>query len=75
MCTGVIIRAVGSVSVKSIEKMSIIVCDHNARDLLACVDRAIVLSNGKIIASGSPDEIVKDSSARNAYFGEEFKIN
>ena len=40
--------------------MSIIVCDHNARDLLTCVDRAIVLSNGKIIVSGSPQEIIND---------------
>ena len=34
-----------------------------------------VLSNGKIIASGSPNEIINDSSARSAYFGDEFKIN
>ena len=33
------------------------------------------LSDGKIIASGSPSEIIKDSSARSAYFGDEFKIN
>ena len=37
--------------------------------------RAIVLSNGKIIASGSPSEIIKDSSAKSAYFGNEFKIS
>ena len=63
------------INLQSIEKMSILVCDHNARDLLTCVDRAIVLSNGKIIASGSPQEIIKDTQARSVYFGEEFKIN
>ena len=63
------------VNLQSFENITVVVCDHQARDLLSCVDRAIVLSNGKIIASGSPDEIVKDSSARSAYFGEEFKIN
>ena len=52
-----------------------IVCDHQARDLLSCVDRAIVLSSGKVIASGSPSEIINDSNARSAYFGDEFKIN
>ena len=62
------------VNLQSLEKITVVVCDHQARDLLSCVDRAIVLSNGKIIASGSPDEIVRDSSARSAYFGEEFKI-
>ena len=63
------------VNLQSLEKITVVVCDHQARDLLSCVDRAIVLSNGKIIASGSPDEIVQDSSARSAYFGDEFKIN
>ena len=46
-----------------------------ARDLLSCVDRAIVLSNGKIIASGSPQEIINDTEARSVYFGDEFRIN
>ena len=63
------------VNLQSVEKITVIVCDHQARDLLSCVDRAIVLSNGKIIASGSPNDIIKDSSARSAYFGDEFKIN
>ena len=63
------------VNLQSMEKITVIVCDHQARDLLSCVDRAIVLSNGKIIASGSPSEIIKDSTAKSAYFGDEFKIN
>ena len=63
------------VNLQTLEKITVIVCDHQARDLLSCVDRAIVLSNGKIIASGSPSEIINDSSARSAYFGDEFKIN
>jgi len=63
------------VNLQTIENITIVVCDHQARDLLSCVDRAIVLSNGKIIASGSPNEIIKDTSAKSAYFGDEFKIN
>ena len=63
------------VNLQSYEKITVVVCDHQARDLLSCVDRAIVLSNGKIIASGSPNEIIKDTNARSAYFGDEFKIN
>ena len=47
------------VNLQSMEKITVIVCDHQARDLLSCVYRAIVLSNGKIIASGSPSEIIK----------------
>tara|TARA_Y100001970_G_scaffold92764_1_gene116949 strand:+ start:8787 stop:9563 length:777 start_codon:yes stop_codon:yes gene_type:complete len=63
------------VNLQSLEKITVVVCDHQARDLLSCVDRAIVLSNGKVIASGGPSEIIKDSTARSAYFGDEFKIN
>ena len=63
------------VNLQSMEKITVVVCDHQARDLLSCVDRAIVLSNGKIIASGSPNEIINDENARIAYFGDEFKIN
>ena len=39
-------------NLQSTEEISVVVCDHQARDLLNCVDRAIILSNGKIIASG-----------------------
>ncbi len=63
------------VNLQSQEKITVVVCDHQARDLLSCVDRAIVLANGKVIASGGPNEIIKDSIARSAYFGDEFKIN
>tara|TARA_B100000575_G_scaffold193551_1_gene156319 strand:+ start:1398 stop:2174 length:777 start_codon:yes stop_codon:yes gene_type:complete len=63
------------VNLQSMERITVVVCDHQARDLLSCVDRAIVLSNGKIIASGSPNEIINDANARIAYFGDEFKIN
>ena len=38
-------------NLQSSEEISIVICDHQARDLLNCVDRAIILSNGKIIAS------------------------
>ena len=57
------------------EEISIVVCDHQARDLLSCVDRAIILSNGKIIASGSPKEVISDKDAKTHYFGDEFNIN
>ena len=63
------------VNLQAMEKITVVLCDHQARDLLSCVDRAIVLTNGKIIASGGPSEIIKDSTAQNAYFGEEFKLN
>ena len=55
--------------------ISIILCDHQARDLLTCVDVAVVLSNCKIVASGMPNQLINNIEAKNAYFGESFKIN
>ena len=49
------------VNLQTEERIGIIICDHQARDLLTCVDRAIVLSNGKIIAEGSPKEIINNT--------------
>ncbi len=54
--------------------ISIILCDHQARDLLACVDTAMILSNCKIIAQGSPSELVNNIEAKSAYFGESFSF-
>ena len=62
-------------NLQSTEEISIVICDHQARDLLNCVDRAIILSNGKIIASGSPNEVITDKEAKTQYFGNEFNIN
>ena len=56
-------------------KITICICDHQARDLLACVDVAMILSNGKIVAQDTPSNLVKNINAKNAYFGESFKIN
>ena len=63
------------VNLQNENKITICICDHQARDLLACVDIAMILNNGKIIAQDTPSNLVKDISARNAYFGENFKFN
>ena len=63
------------VNLQTQENISICICDHQARDLLSCVDVAIVLSNCKVIAKGTPSELVKDVKAKTAYFGESFKFN
>ena len=56
-------------------KISIIICDHAARDILAVADSSIILSNGKIIAQGTPSQLMNDVVARHQYFGESFKFN
>jgi lipopolysaccharide export system ATP-binding protein len=56
------------------EKISVILCDHQARDLLACVDEAIIINNGKVIAQGTPKNLLENINARKVYFGETFRI-
>ena len=63
------------VNLQSENNITICICDHQARDLLSCVDVAIILSNCKIIAQGSPTELVNNAEAKNAYFGDSFKFN
>ncbi len=63
------------VNLQSENKITICICDHQARDLLACVDIAMILSNGKIIAQDTPSNLVKNINAQNAYFGDNFKFN
>tara|TARA_Y100001958_G_C21231631_1_gene557420 strand:+ start:1744 stop:2520 length:777 start_codon:yes stop_codon:yes gene_type:complete len=63
------------VDLQTQNNISIILCDHQARDLLSCVDLAIVLSNGKVIAKDTPNNLIKNIDAQNAYFGDSFKIS
>ena len=63
------------VNLQTEDRIGTIVCDHQARDLLTCVDVAMILSNCKIVAQGTPKELINNPVARNAYFGEAFKIN
>ena len=63
------------VNLQNENRITICICDHQARDLLACVDMATILSNGKIIAQDTPSNLVKNINAKNAYFGDNFKFN
>ena len=77
--------ALDVMTIKSLQKIivglqitnniSIILCDHQARDLLACVDTAAIIHNGKVIAQGTPSNLVQDIDAKNYYFGDTFNIN
>ena len=63
------------VNLQSNNNISVILCDHQARDLLACVDTAAIIHNGKVVAHGTPTNLIQNIDAKNAYFGESFKIN
>lgn len=63
------------VNLQSMNNISVILCDHQARDLLECVDSAAILHNGKIVAQDTPSSLINNVIAKNAYFGDSFKIN
>ncbi len=63
------------VNLQTLNNISVILCDHQARDLLACVDTAAIIHNGKVVAEGTPTNLIKNIDAKNVYFGESFKIS
>ena len=63
------------VNLQTESNIGICICDHQARDLLSCVDAAIILSNCKIIAQGTPSELINNDKAKSHYFGDSFKFN
>jgi lipopolysaccharide export system ATP-binding protein len=63
------------VNLQSFKNISVIVCDHQARDLLKCVDTAAIIHNGRVVAQDTPSNLIDDVIAKDTYFGESFKIN
>ena len=63
------------VNLQTMNNISVLLCDHQARDLLACVDTAAIIHNGKVVAQGTPSNLIQNIDARNAYFGDSFKIS
>jgi len=53
--------------------IGIVITDHNVREALRICDRAYILSDGRVIASGAPAQITADPAVRQAYLGEAFE--
>ena len=53
-------------------EMCIVICEHQAKELLSIVDRALILSNNNIVAEGSPHNLVRNAKAKVHYFGNYF---
>src|SRR5204862_7109025 len=54
--------------------IGVMITDHNVRETLGICDRAYIISEGRVLASGTPDEMVHNESVRKAYFGEHFRL-
>ena len=54
--------------------IGVLITDHNVRETLEIVDRAYILHDGKVLMSGSADEVVRDETVRRVYLGENFQF-
>jgi len=54
--------------------IGILITDHNVRETLGITDRAYILSAGRILKAGKPDELIADPEVRRLYLGERFTL-
>ena len=55
--------------------IGVLITDHNVRETLKIVDRAYILNEGRLLKSGTPDEVVQDENVRRVYLGEDFHVS
>ncbi|MBT9383902.1 LPS export ABC transporter ATP-binding protein [Pseudooceanicola sp. CBS1P-1] len=55
--------------------IGVLITDHNVRETLEIVDRAYILHDGKVLMSGTPDEVVRNDNVRRVYLGDSFRIS
>ena len=54
--------------------IGVLITDHNVRETLGICDRAFIISDGTVLASGQPEEIVYNEAVRKVYLGENFRL-
>jgi lipopolysaccharide export system ATP-binding protein len=54
--------------------ISVLITDHNAREIFSIVHRSYLIQEGKVLLSGAVDDLVNDPQARRSYFGDDFKL-
>jgi lipopolysaccharide export system ATP-binding protein len=54
--------------------IGVLITDHNVRETLGICDRAYIINQGSVLASGRPDDIIADESVRRVYLGEHFRM-
>jgi len=54
--------------------LGVLITDHNVRETLGICDRACIISDGRVLAQGTPVEIVENPDVRRVYLGEHFKM-
>jgi lipopolysaccharide export system ATP-binding protein len=54
--------------------IGVVITDHNVRETLGICDRAYIINEGSVLASGKPEEIVYNETVRRVYLGEHFRL-
>jgi len=54
--------------------IGVLITDHNVRETLKICDRAYIMSDGKALAAGSPEEILYNEEVKKVYLGEDFRL-
>ncbi len=55
--------------------IGVLITDHNVRETLEIVDRAYILHEGRVLMSGTPDDVVENENVRRVYLGDNFRIS
>jgi lipopolysaccharide export system ATP-binding protein len=55
--------------------IGVLITDHNVQETLQIVDRAYILHDGKVLMSGTTDEVIRDENVRRVYLGSGFRVN
>ncbi|MDN8340342.1 lipopolysaccharide ABC transporter ATP-binding protein, partial [Acinetobacter baumannii] len=54
--------------------IGVLITDHNVRETLAICERAYIVSEGSVIAEGTPQEILDNEQVRKVYLGDDFTV-
>ena len=71
IAVGEIRELIGHLKTRNI---GVLITDHNVRETLGIVDRAYILHDGRVLHTGTPDEITNDETVRRVYLGEKFSL-
>ena len=58
----------------SLDKIGILITDHNVRETLKICDKSYVVNSGEVLASGKTKDLIKNNTVRKVYLGEKFKL-
>ena len=56
-------------------KIAILITDHDVRETLSITDRAYIIDDGRILAEGTPEELIENKEVQERYLGKDFRTD